>query len=119
MIQTQSHTTSVIDTPYQVATGMTGLCALSYSGMDHGRIVLGDGVILVQSDHALAIEGDCPVKAGMELALMVALPASDDHLCFAGARVSWIQGSAFGVELNAVPEYTRTQLMQMIQASIE
>ncbi|MEQ1794777.1 MAG: hypothetical protein ABL970_11350 [Nitrospira sp.] len=119
MIQTQTHITAVMDIPHPDPSITAGCFTLSYSGMDGSRMVMGDGLILGLSEGAMLIAGDARVQPGMELALMVALPESDDHLCFAGAHVSWTEGSSFGIDLAAVPEATRTQLNNVIDLFME
>lgn len=91
-------------------------CAVvSYSGMDHRRYVLGDGTITAYSTDAIQIQGDCPVTAGMALALMVALPDSDDHFYLVGARVSSSAWDSFEVDLQQVPEPAKEQLNLLLQ----
>jgi hypothetical protein len=58
----------------------------------------------------MQIQGDCPVKPGMELALMVALPNSDDHLCLVGGQVSSATWSCFEMDIRQTPEALRAQL---------
>ncbi|MCS6293496.1 MAG: hypothetical protein H8J66_10530 [Nitrospira sp.] len=86
-----------------------------YSGMDDGRFVLGDGTITATSAHTMQIQGDCPVNPGMELALMVAIPHSDDHLYLVGGQVSSSTIHSFEVDLRQVPEATREQLATLMQ----
>lgn len=86
-----------------------------YSGMDNGRFVLGDGTITATSAHRMQIHGDCPVKPGMELALMVAIPNSDDHLYLVGGQVSSSTLHSFEMDLRQVPEAIREQLATLVQ----
>ncbi len=86
-----------------------------YSGMDNGRFVLGDGTIAATSAHTIQIHGDCPVNPGMELALMVAIPHSDDHLCLVGGQVSSATAHSFEVDLRQVPETTLVHLETLMQ----
>lgn len=119
MIKTENSATAVMDIPHLDPSIMAGFSTLSYSGIAGSRMVMGDGVILGLSDNAMKIVGDSRVKPGMELALMVAWPGSDDHLCFAGAQVSWIQDSSFTVSLVAIPEHIRTRLKDLIEWFME
>jgi hypothetical protein len=86
-----------------------------YSGIDTGQFVLGDGTITTTSAHTMQIHGDCPVNPGMELALMVAIPNSDDHLYFVGGQVASATLHSFEVDLRQVPEATREQLATLVQ----
>lgn len=119
MIQAENSATAVMDIPHLDPSIMAGFSTVSYSGMAGSRMVMGDGVILGLSDNAMKIAGDSRVKSGMELALMVAWPGSDDRLCFADTQVSWIQDSFFTVNLVAVPDHIRTRLKDLIEWFIE
>lgn len=79
-----------------------GQFSLMFSGVDGRRFVLGDGEVLDLSAEGIGIRADRSVKHGMELALFIELSDSDDHLCIAEARVSWVNGHRFGVALRAV-----------------
>ncbi|MDP3090816.1 MAG: hypothetical protein Q8N04_09075 [Nitrospira sp.] len=86
-----------------------------YSGMDNSRFVIGDGTITAASADRMQIYGDCPVKPGTELALMVAIPDSDDHLYLVGGQVSSSTSHSFEMDLRQVPEATRQQLATLVQ----
>ena len=90
-----------------------------YSGMDNGRFVLGDGTITATSADMMQIHGDCPVTLGMELALMVAFPHSDDHLYLVGGQVSSATLHSFKMDLQQVPETTREHLETLAQGCRE
>ncbi|HEU4685224.1 MAG TPA: PilZ domain-containing protein [Nitrospira sp.] len=70
-----------------------------YSGILQGHAVMGDGVVTNLSDRGIGIRGDRLVAPGMELALFVDLPGSEDPMCIAQSRVSWVRGRRFGVEM--------------------
>ncbi|HJT19355.1 MAG TPA: PilZ domain-containing protein [Nitrospira sp.] len=74
------------------------LCLL-YSGMLQGHMVMGDGTMTNLSDRGIGIRGNRLVSPGMELALFIDLPDSEDPICIAQTRVSWISGRRFGVEM--------------------
>ena len=75
------------------------LFSLLYSGMDTGRMLIGDGVATNLSPGGIGIRGNRSVKPGMGLALFVDLPGVEEPLCIAQSRVSWVAGRRFGVEL--------------------
>lgn len=75
------------------------LFSLLYSGMDAGRILMGDGVVTNLSASGIGIRGNLPVTPGMELAIFVDLPGVEEPLCIAQSRVSWVEGLRFGLEL--------------------
>jgi hypothetical protein len=79
-----------------------GQFGLTFSGMDAGHIVMGDGHVLDLSEGGIGVRGNRLLKPDMELALFVELPDSEDHLCIPEARVSWVRGCRFGVALRTM-----------------
>lgn len=79
-----------------------GRCGLIFSGMDQGQIVMGDGGVLDLSQEGIGAHANQSLKPGMELALFLELPGSEDHLCIPEARVSWVRGHRFGVALRSL-----------------
>ena len=78
------------------------LFSLLYSGMDSGRMLIGDGFVTNLSPDGIGIRGNRSVTPGMEMALFVDLPGVEEPLCIAQSRVSWVAGSRFGVELGTL-----------------
>jgi hypothetical protein len=78
------------------------LFSLLYSGMDAGRILMGDGVVTDLSPSRIGILGKRSVKPGMELALFVDLPGVEEPLCITQSRISWVAGRRFGAGLGTL-----------------
>ena len=78
------------------------LLSLLYSGMDTGRMLVGDGVVTNLSPGGIGIRGNRSVTPGMEMALFVDLAGVEEPLCIAQSRVSWVAGRRFGVELGTL-----------------
>jgi hypothetical protein len=79
-----------------------GQFGLIYSGMDKGQIMMGDGQVLNLSREGIGIRADRWLKPGMELALFIELPDSDEPLCISEALVSWVNKGHFGVSLRTL-----------------
>ena len=75
--------------------------SLMYSGMHEGRMLIGNGVVSNVSKAGIGIQGNHPVKLGMDLSLFIDLPGIDEPVCIAESRVSWVSGRRFGVEMIA------------------
>jgi len=73
--------------------------SLTYSGMDAGHMLMGDGVVTNLSMSGVGVRGNRLVKSGMELALFLELPGSEEPVCIAQSRVTWVRGNRFGVEM--------------------
>jgi len=78
------------------------LFSLFYSGMDHGQLLISDGIVTNLSPDGACIHGNRLVTPGMTIALFVELPGIGKPLCVAQSRVSWVAGRRFGVELGSL-----------------
>ncbi len=72
---------------------------LMYSGMHDGNILIGNGFVTNVSESGIGMRGNHSVNEGMDLSLFIDLPGSEEPLCIAESRVSWISGRRFGVEM--------------------
>ena len=106
------HESLTIDTG---STTLTGGMSVSYSGMEGSRCMLGDGIVTGLSATTLNIEGDCHVKSGMALALMIAIPKSEDHLYVVGVQVASSAWNTFEVDLQQVRGTTRAELRCLLE----
>lgn len=90
---------------------------LMYSGINGDAVPMGDGTVVDVSKAGLAIRGNHPVKAGMELTLFLYLPDGEDPLFVLEARVAWICGRQFGVEFmrRSLREGNRLHTLQRTQ----
>jgi hypothetical protein len=83
---------------------------LMYSGMDSGRMLIGDGMAMDLSEEGVGICGNRLVKAGMELAIFVDLPGIEEPVCLSEGRVLWVAGRRFGVQILTVKIDAQNQL---------
>lgn len=81
---------------------MDGRFGLTFSGRDGGRMMISDGHVMDLSREGIGVRSNRLVRPGMELALFLELPDSEDHLCVPEARVSWVTGQRFGVSLRTI-----------------
>jgi hypothetical protein len=86
------------------------LFSLLYSGMDNGRLLIGNGIVTNLAPGGVGIHGNRLVTPGMEIALYVDLPGIEEPLCIAQSRVSWVAGRRFGVELESLTLEERDRL---------
>jgi hypothetical protein len=71
---------------------------LMYAGMTKTDVLIGDGTVVDLSKEGLGIQGNYPVRAGMELTMFLYLPDGNDPLFVLEADVAWTSGNLFGVE---------------------
>ncbi len=79
---------------------MGGQFGLTFSGVDEGKIVMGDGYVHDLSQEGIGVRGNRLPKPGMELALFLELPDTNDTLCIPQTYVSWNNDRRFRVELH-------------------
>lgn len=87
-----------------------GRFRLTFSCVDGRQLVMGDGQVMDLSREGIGIRSNRLLKQGMELALFIELPDSEDHLCVPEARVSWVRGRRFGVALRTLRLEDRNRL---------
>ncbi len=92
----------------------TPVC-LMYSGWDKGEMIIGDGVVVDLSGKGLGLYGDYPVRLDMELTVFVYFPDADEPLFTSAARVVWVSGRRFGVELVGIEARERNRLLRFLK----
>lgn len=91
-------------------TRTPALFSLLYSGMDNGRLLIGNGMVTNFAPGGVGIHGNRLVTPGMHIALFVDLPGIEEPLCIAQSRVSWVTGRRFGVKLESLTLKERDRL---------
>jgi hypothetical protein len=94
---------------------------LMYSGITRGGVLIGDGTVVDLSKDGLGIQGNYPVRTGMELTMFLYLPDGNDPLFVLEANVVRTSGNLFGVEFKkmCLREGNRLQSFLRTQAGIE
>lgn len=87
-----------------------------YSALSKQGALMGDGTVVNLSRNGLGIHGNHPVKAGMELSMILYLPDGDDPLFILEATVAWTSGNRFGVEFKAVNLRESNRLRSFLHA---
>ncbi len=91
---------------------------LMYSGQyETGDVLMGDGRVIDLSQRGLGIRGTDRVERGMELTLFLYLPDGQDPLFVMEARVVWVKGHRFGVELQKMNVRERNRLHYFLRAN--
>jgi PilZ domain len=78
------------------------LFSLFYSYIESGQMLIGDGVVTDLSSNGIGIRGNRSVAPGLEVALSIDLPGMDKPFAISQSRVSWVEGSRFGVEMKTL-----------------
>lgn len=83
---------------------------LTFSGVVGRHMLIGEGEVTDLSHEGAGIRGNRAVQPGMDVALFIEIPGSEEHICVPEARVSWVRGERFGVTLRTVSQADRRQL---------
>jgi hypothetical protein len=78
------------------------LCSLTYSCMDSDTMLIGDGVVTDLSSSGVGIRGNESVTPGMEVTLFIDLPGTTEPFCITQSKISWVNGSRFGVKMETL-----------------
>ena len=91
---------------------------LMYSGQrENGDLLMGDGRVVDLSQNGLGITGTDRVERGMELTLFLYLPDGQDPLFVMEARVAWVKGHRFGIELLKMNLRERNRLHYFLRSN--
>ena len=91
---------------------------LMYSGQhENGDLLMGDGRVVDLSQNGLGITGTDRVDRGMELTLFLYLPDGQDPLFVMEARVAWVKGHRFGIELLKMALRERNRLQYFLRSN--
>lgn len=85
-------------------------CHLTYSGIEDGTLIIGEGTTIDLSKEGVGICGNQPVTPGMLLTLCLALPDNEGPLMIDEVRVVWAKDNRFGVESTLIDRKSRLRL---------
>jgi hypothetical protein len=88
--------------------------SITVSYVDGHRFAMDHGHVTDLSETGMGLRGHQALTAGMEVALFIALPHSDDHLCIPEARVSWARGRRFGLALRTLKDEDQDRLALLL-----
>src|SRR5215212_7852743 len=74
--QSSSLTKTESDANRRQSSRVAGAYGLTFSGVDGNRFMMGDGSVMDLSDEGIGVLSDRPVRAGMDLAILIELPDS-------------------------------------------
>ncbi len=92
---------------------------LMYSAINgRGDLLMGDGTVVNMSGTGLGIQGNVPVKRGLEMTLFLYLPDGQDPLFVMDTRVAWSAGHRFGVEILNMNLRERNRLRYFLASNL-
>jgi hypothetical protein len=78
--------------------------------MDATQIVIDSGTIFDLCPGGIGLQTERPLKPGMELALIIECPDSDEEICIPEARVEWMKNDRFGLSIRTMKAEDRDRL---------
>ena len=96
---------------------LSGQLHLTFSGMDANRMLMETGVVTNLSRDGIGVRSEQPLKSGMELAIFVHCPGSEDYVCIPEARVAWVNGDRFGVSIRMMTPDDQERLHQLFASA--
>jgi hypothetical protein len=90
-----------------------GQLKFTFSGMDANGIVMDTGLVTDLCRDGIGACSEHSLTTGMDLALFIECPDSDDHLCVPEARVAWVSGNRFGLSIRTMKAEDLDRLHQV------
>ena len=92
---------------------------LMYSAQERtGEVLMGDGMVTDLSPKGLGIRGNVSVSLGRELTIFLYLPDGQDPLFVMEAKVAWVSGHRFGVEILKINLRERNRLRYFLHSNV-
>lgn len=110
---TQKVTPALVQSNRRGEARLSGQLAVTFSGMDGTQMVIETGVVTDLCQDGVGIQAERPVKQGMEMALIIQYPNSEDHVCVPESCVAWVSGDRFGVSIRTITPKDQERLRQM------
>jgi hypothetical protein len=91
---------------------------LMYSAQTRaGEVLIGDGTVTDVSRNGLGITGTAAVQRGTELTLFLYLPDGRDPLFVMEAKVAWVEGRRFGIQITRMDLREQNRLRYFLMAN--
>jgi len=94
-----------------------GQLTLTFSGMDAEEIVMDTGIAFDLGRDGIGIYTNRSLKLGMDLALVIECPGSEEDICISEAQVTWVKGSRVGLSIRAMKQEDRTRLQRAFSST--
>lgn len=96
---------------------LDGQLTLTFSGMDETEIVMDTGIAFDLGRDGIGIYTDRSLKLGMDLALVIECPDSEEDICIPAAQVTWVRGTRVGLSIRSMKQEDRTRLQRTFSST--
>jgi hypothetical protein len=86
---------------------------LTFSCMDAKEIVMDTAVVTDVCRDGIGASSERSLTPGMNLALFIECPDSEDCLCVPDARIAWVSGNSFGLSIHTMKMEDQDRLHRM------
>ena len=94
-----------------------GQLTLTFSGMDATEIVMDTGTTFDLGRGGIGLHTERSLKLGMELALMIECPGSEEDICISEAQVEWVKGGRVGLSIRTMKPEDRHRLQRAFSSA--
>jgi hypothetical protein len=95
----------------------SGQLGLTFSGMDATHIVMDTGTVFDLCRDGIGLHTERSLKLGMELALFIECPDSEEDICIPEARVEWVKENRVGLSIRTIKAVDRDRLQRCFSSS--
>jgi len=96
---------------------LDGQLKLTFSGMDATEIVLDTGTAFDLGRDGIGLHTERSLKLGMELALIIEVPGSEEDICVSAAQVAWVKGDRIGLSIRRMKLEDRHRLQRAFSST--
>jgi len=94
-----------------------GQLRLTFSGIDATEIVMDTGTAFDLGRGGIGLQTERSLKLGMELALIIEVPGSDEDIYISEAQVAWVKGDRVGLSIRAIKPEDRYRLQRAFSST--
>lgn len=96
---------------------LDGQLRLTFSGMDATEIVMDTGTAFDLGRDGIGLQTERSLKLGMELALIIEVPGSEEDICISEAQVAWVKGDRIGLSIRTMKPGDRYRLQRAFSST--
>lgn len=97
---------------------LDGQLSVIFSGIDATEMVMDTGTIFNLRRNGMGLHTERSLKLGMELAIFIECPDSEEDICIPEVRVEWMNGNRFGLSIRKMNPEDRARLDHAFSAAI-
>jgi len=96
---------------------LDGQLHLTFSGMDAAEIVMDTGTAFDFGQDGIGLQTERPLKLGMQLALIIECPGSEEDICISETHVEWVKAGRVGLSIRTMKSEDRHRLQRTFSSA--